>query len=238
MLAHGATARNFLHVEQICPGLGRLLPLALIGVAAIGKDRGEYVVADEVLSLVLGGRRIDVRRLDVELFEVARTFVTKLIGGRKRNQTHVPGVRFGIDHALNEARRLMLTLQADRLDARCLREGLVKCFFESWRIGPARITDEDALVLRRSLLPIGRRMNDCSSTGNAPPPRQIELAQARAGSLNCHSRLPFAPTLRCLRTASTRNDNKLSIDSFTHLSMMVNRLTSQILNRSHSQGLR
>jgi len=47
---------------------------------------------------------------------------------------------------------------------------------------------------------------------------------------------PFDPTLRRLRNAPTRNDNKRSIDSFTHLSMMVNRLASQILNRSHPQG--
>src|SRR5262245_7784914 len=200
MLAHRPATRNFLHIEQICPGLGRLLAFALVSVSAVGKDSCKHIIADEILGLVLGGRCIDVRRFDVQLFEISRAFVAQLIGGGKRDQAHVPGISLRIDHALDEACRLVLTLQANGLDARGLCERLVKCFFEAWRIRPTRIADEDPFLLRRSLLPIDGRKSDRSSAGKKRPTRQIELTQTKARRPPSHARLPSIPSAVFSRT--------------------------------------
>jgi glycosyltransferase involved in cell wall biosynthesis len=139
-------------------------------------------------------------QLDVELLEIARAFVAQLVGGRERKQRHVPSVSLGIDHAFDQARRLVLALQPDRLDTSCLHEGIVEGLLEARGIGPARITDEDALLLRRSLLPKGGHQHYYCSAGKNRPACQIELAQTRALRPLCHVRLPFDPMLgQCAR---------------------------------------
>src|SRR5215813_6241828 len=110
MLVDRAATRNFIYVKEICPGLGRLLAFALIGVGAVGEDDCKHIIPDKILGLVLGRRCINIRSFDVEFLEITRAFVAQLIGGRKRYQTHVPGISLGIDHALDEACWLMLTL--------------------------------------------------------------------------------------------------------------------------------
>ena len=107
---------------------------------------------------------VDMGALDVDLLEIAVLGVDELVGGGQRQQRHVPGVGLGVDHADDDAGRLVLALQADGLDAGRGFEGSVERLTERLLIGPARIADEDALVLGGGLAPERGRHDGCKTT--------------------------------------------------------------------------
>ena len=71
VLAHRPPAGKLLRVEEIGPGLRRLLALALESIGPIRQNDPENVAAGEVVVLVLRRRGVEKRRLHVERLEIA-----------------------------------------------------------------------------------------------------------------------------------------------------------------------
>ena len=106
MLPDRAAPRDAGHVPQVLPRRRRLL--ALEDVGAVGEDRRVDVVPVVVRvpelrpDLLHGGEAVEPDLLQVV------AFLHELVGGRLAQERHVPGVRLGVDHALDLAGGLVL----------------------------------------------------------------------------------------------------------------------------------